>query len=100
MEWCIRRRDEFGNRHDELVGYMPPGNMCIQWSSFNYRKLCCYDGLGIYCYIEDGAESYCTELEKPESIQQFLQLFGELQARGGYEIRGDTKISAFTRSLR
>jgi hypothetical protein len=79
---------------------MPPGDKCIQWSSFSYRELCCSDGRGVYCYTEDGAESYCTVLEKPESIRQFFELFNELQAKRGYEIRGDTKISAFTKSLR
>jgi len=53
--------------------------------------------MAVYCYIEDGAESYCTTSEKPETVPQFLQRFSELQARGGYEIRGTTKISAFTR---
>jgi hypothetical protein len=96
MEWCVKRRDEFGNRHDVLVGYVP-GKMCIQESSANFRSLCCTDGASVYCYIEDGAESYCVELEKPESISQFLQRFSELQARRGYEIRGTTKISAFTK---
>jgi len=96
MGWCEKRRDGFGNRHDELVGHVP-GNMCIQESSANFRSLCCTDGISVYCYIEDGAESYCVVLEKPESVRQFLQRFSELQAGRGYEIRGTTKISAFTK---
>jgi hypothetical protein len=98
--WCRRRRDEFGNRHDELVGYMPPGHMCISESSANFRSLCCSDGVAVYCYTEDGAESYCTVESRPEFVQRFLQRFSELQVMGGYEIRGTTKFTAFTRLLR
>ena len=97
MTWCRKRRDEYGNRHDEMIGYMPPGHMCIQETSANFRSLCCSDGISIYCITYDGAESYCSEESRPEFVRNFIQTYAELINGRGWERRGDSIISAFRR---
>jgi hypothetical protein len=97
MTWCDKQRDEYGNRHDRLQGYhLPPGDMCIQESGANYRSTCCSDGLTIYCYTIDGAESYCTTEDRREFVERFLKRYNELLTYGP-ERRGTTIISAFKR---
>ena len=96
MSWCEKRRDEYGNHHDRLQGYLPPGSMCIQESGANYRSLCCSDGIAVYCYTIDGAESYCTTEDRREFVERFLKRYNELLTYGS-ERRGTTIISAFKR---
>jgi hypothetical protein len=92
--WCEKRRDEYGNRHDEPKRYVPPGHMCIQEVSPNFRSLCCSDGLTVYCVTHDGAETYCTE-DGGKAVERFMQQFGELISGKGWERRGTAVISAF-----
>jgi len=94
--WCVKRRDEYGNRHDEPAVYTPPGHMCIQETSANFRSLCCSDGLSVYCITHDGAETYCTE-DGGMATERFLRRYSELISGKGWERRGDTIISAFRR---
>ena len=95
--WCVKRRDEYGNKHDELVGYMPPGHMCLQETGASFRSLCCSDGVAIYCITYDGAESYCSVESRPEFVARFVQRYSELVNGRGWERRGDAIISAFRR---
>jgi hypothetical protein len=97
MTWCVKRRDEYGNRHDEPTGYTPPGHMCIHETGVNFRSLCCSDGMSVYCITHDGAETYCTEESRPEFVKRFISTYNELISRKGWERRGDTIISAFKR---
>ena len=95
--WCVKRRDEYGNRHDEPIGYMPPGHMCIQETGANFRSLCCSDGVSVYCYSQYGAESYCTEESRPEFVKRFINWYSELISGRGWERSGSAIISAFKR---
>ncbi len=95
INWCVKRRDEFGNRHDELAGYAPPGHMCIQETSANFRSLCCSDGVSIYCITYDGAESYCSTESRPEFVRRFIEDYNRLISGKGWERHGDAIISAF-----
>jgi hypothetical protein len=49
--WCVKRKDEYGNRHDELVGYMPPGHMSPLYVVEDYGEW----ALSVY---EDGVVLY------------------------------------------
>jgi hypothetical protein len=71
--------------------------MCIQETGANFRSICCSDGVAVYCYTEDGAESYCTVESRPEFVQRFIARYGELINGRGWERRGDSIISAFRR---
>jgi hypothetical protein len=98
MTWCVKRRDEYGNRHDEPTVYVPPGNMCIQERGINFHSICCSDGVAVYCITYDGAESYCTTEDRPEFVKLFIQRYTELINNGrGWEKRGNSTISAFSR---
>jgi len=96
MNWCTKRRDEYGNRHDTMSGYLPPGSMCIQETGVSYRSICCSDGLAVFCYTVDGAESYCTVEDRREFVERFLRRYNELLIYGS-EQRGTTTIRAFSR---
>jgi hypothetical protein len=96
MSWCVKQRDEYGNRHDRLQGYMPPGGMCIQEVGPSYRSICCSDGLAIFCYTVDGAESYCTTEDRHEFVERFVRRYNELLTYGA-EQHGATTIRAFQR---
>ena len=70
--------------------------MCISEWGANYRSICCSNGLSVFCYTEDGAESYCTVESTPEHVQRFLRRYAELLAHGA-EQHGTTTIRAFKR---
>ena len=94
MDWCEKKRDEYGNRHDEPKRYVPPGHMCIQETSANFSSICCSDNLAVYCITHDGAETYCTE-DRGKAVERFVQRFNELINGRGWERRDTTLISAF-----